>query len=88
VDLDITVKHPQEILVERPRDEFEMRGDRHFVFRQEIEYENLPHKCSYCSMLGHLVGVCRFKKRDEASGGSKAGARVSAFRFLAWPVLH
>ncbi|KAK2455694.1 hypothetical protein QL285_003121 [Trifolium repens] len=39
-----------------------------FAFFVDIEYENLPDFCSYCSSIGHHVDVCK-KKREPVSKG-------------------
>jgi hypothetical protein len=42
--------------------------ERVLLFFVDIEYENLPDLCSYCSSIGHHVDVCK-KKREPVSKG-------------------
>ena len=61
VDLDLSFDLPKSIMVER-----ETHG-----FPMDIHYENLPHICSNCGIIGHQVVARRKIKSNNSVGGRK-----------------
>jgi hypothetical protein len=49
VDMDLSQTLRHKVLVER----------KGFAFFVELEFENLPHFCSNCNVIGHHVGNCK-----------------------------
>jgi hypothetical protein len=55
VDMDLSQTLRYKVLVER----------KGFAFFVELDYENLPHFCSHCKVIGHHVGNCKKLKFVE-----------------------
>ncbi|MCH81737.1 DUF4283 domain protein [Trifolium medium] len=49
VDMDLSQTLRHKVLVER----------KGFAFFVDLDYENLPHFCSHCKVIGHHVGICK-----------------------------
>jgi hypothetical protein len=49
VDMDLSQTLRDKVLVERIG----------FAFFVDIDYENLPHFCTNCKMIGHHIGICK-----------------------------
>ncbi|MCH87332.1 hypothetical protein A2U01_0008200, partial [Trifolium medium] len=49
VDMDLSQTLRDKVLVER----------KGFAFFVDLDYENLPHFCSNCKVIGHHVGICK-----------------------------
>ena len=63
VEVDLSGPLPSSIMVELPDDGFIL----------DIVYENLPPKCSACSLIGHQLKDCRNREnKDELRGRSRS----------------
>ncbi|GAU37905.1 hypothetical protein TSUD_163420 [Trifolium subterraneum] len=49
VDMDLSQTLRDKVLGER----------KGFAFFVDLDYENLPHFCSHCKVIGHHVGICK-----------------------------
>jgi hypothetical protein len=54
VDIDISQPLRYKVLVER----------KGFAFFVELEYEHIPDFCTYCSVIGHHVSICKRNNKD------------------------
>lgn len=61
IDMEITNDLRHKVLVER----------KGYVFFVELEYENLPDFCSYCTCAGHYFGNCKRKPQKNAPVNEK-----------------
>ncbi|KAF5194594.1 zinc ion binding / nucleic acid binding protein [Thalictrum thalictroides] len=68
VDIDLSQHIPDKIWVE---------SKKHGVaFWQKVQLGKLPDFCNHCKGVGHLVGNCRFLKKDLAKAPSKAPVHI------------
>jgi hypothetical protein len=57
-----------------------------FAFFVDIEYENLPEFCSYCSSIGHHADVCKKKREPVPKGPAKKPISEPAKTYV--PIKH